>query len=330
MKKIRILLTLIIGSLLLIACGSGGGGGGGDDVAPAKSAATLTAANATQTADALSQAFYLTELSDLLGESIIVPASTSVELKPKGVLYTSLNKVISISKNQIINDGQVKALGTLPPTTEGRDSGSVTISATWDGPNNPTHTSQIINLNATATFRSCREGTSTLNGTVTLLLTGPADNPTRLTFSSSSLTVTDSATGDNITMSNLSLVITDTKMTLSGALSGTADGYAINEEYDNLTIEASSGAGGDTISISGTMKPSCLDGWITINTNINIFVATGADCPSAGEVIITSAGNSVKVVMGSDSSIKVYFNDALEETYGDCSELEEICYKLIT
>ena len=129
--------------------------------------------------------------------------------------------------------------------------GTVTVSATWTGPDT-TDPSQIIDLNATAAFNSCRIGTTTFNGTANIVLSGPADNPTSVNFSSSSLNVSDSATGDNVTV-------------------------------ENFTMNESSTAGGTTITISGKMKSSCLDGWVTIGTNTAIFVPTNADCPIAGE-----------------------------------------------
>jgi hypothetical protein len=317
-------------TFLLIACG-GDNGDNGDN----KQDATLTANNAPQAAGAVVQVIYLTELVDLIegisgffisNTSNSSNLNTSDKSQPKGFLYRAINKGVTISTNKILNDGQFRSSGTIPQTSEScPGGGTVTLSATWTGPDNPTHPSQIIDLNATITFSSCGEGTMTMNGTVNIVLSGPANNPTSLAFSSSNFNFSDSATGDNIAMTNFSLESTDTTITVSGAISGTADGHSINEEYENITIVVSSTTGGETITISGRMKPSCLDGWITIGTNTAIFVPTDADCPTAGEVVITSAGNTVKVVIESDSTINVYFNDVLETTYSSCSELEGVC-----
>jgi hypothetical protein len=87
----------------------------------------------------------------------------------------------------------------------------------------------------------------------------------------------------------------------------------------------SSNGGGGTVSISGRIKASCLGGWVTITTNNPIFIPTNADCPTAGEVVITSGGNSVKVVIASDSKITIYYNNTLVQTYNNCEDVDGLC-----
>ncbi len=306
MKIFKGLMLIIAMSLLTIACGSSsGGGGGGDDGTPSQTGATLTAQNAKLAASGVGQAIDLIELGDLLeGISIIG---------------------ISNSSNQILSDSQIGALGSLPATTQSCAAGTMTVSATWEGPNNPTSASQIIDMNANATFNSCKLGTMTFNGAAIIQLSGPANNPASVNFSSSNLNASDSATGDNITMTNISFLITNTSLTISGAISGTADGQSINEEYDNFTISESSTSGGTLMTLSGKMKSSCLGGWVTIDTTTAIFVPTNASCPTDGEVVITSNGDTVTLVIQSDASMDVYFNDVIEESYNSCSELDDVC-----
>ncbi len=183
---------------------------------------------------------------------------------------------------------------------------------------------------ATVTFNSCREGTETMNGTATMAFSGTVDNPVSLTFSSSNLSYADTVTDDNISMTNFSMVITGDDLTgatitLTGVVSGTVSGDPINEELDSFQIVLSSDTTGETMSISGMVKASCLGEWVTITTNTPVFVSTGDDCPIDGEFTITSGGNSVKVVIESDSKITVLFNNSPVQTYNNCEEVDGLC-----
>jgi hypothetical protein len=83
--------------------------------------------------------------------------------------------------------------------------------------------------------------------------------------------------------------------------------------------------GGQNLSLSGRIKPSCLGGWMVVTTNTPTFIPTGADCPTAGEVVVTAGGNSVKVVYASDFKVIIYYNDTLAQTYNICEEVADLC-----
>ena len=331
LKFMGVLILTTVLATLLTACGGSDGGDGGIGAA-IEPDAQLTTNNSPQVASAVTKSINLTEIGDLLGGIGDISAlSASHKLENKGYLYKVLSKLITIPKTQIISDGQLGVKGTVPSTTEAcSGGGTVIMSATWTGPDIPQDASQISDLEATLTFSSCKEGTATINGTASFTFAGTLDNPTGFTFSSLNFTFADSSTGDNITMTNFSLVITSPDLTgstimLSGAISGIADNLSIIDVYENLTIDHRYTQNGDMFTLSGRMRPVCLDGWITINTSIDIFVPANADCPSAGEIIITSAGDNISVVMESDSTISIYFNGTLVQTYGDCTELEGLC-----
>lgn len=116
--------------------------------------------------------------------------------------------------------------------------------------------------------------------------------------------------------------LTGCKITLSGAISGNIGADPINQEYDNFKMVANWDATGTTASISGRVKASCLGGWVTVATNTPVFIPKDADCPTAGEIVVTSGGNRVKMVIASDSKITVYYNDAVVQTYNKCEDVD--------
>ncbi len=322
-KAIVIFSTFAI--ILITGCGGGGGGNGG--APPQTGGAQLTANNTPQAGSAVIQALYLGGPLSAAGEiqPLSISSKTSSKNYSKPPLRSILDKVVSISKAQR-HKSEVHAAGSMPPTTEScTGGGNVTVSATWQGPDEPTDPSQIVNFNGNITFNSCKEDTVTLNGSMNIAFEGPLSNPTKLTISASNFTYADSETGDNITMANFKLVFTDGTMTLAGTIRGTVDGESVNEEYDKFRMAFSSDIGGITVSISGRVNPSCLGGWVTITTNTLIFIPKDADCPTAGEVVITSGGNSARMVIASDYKITIYFNGTLVQTYNDCEEVDGLC-----
>jgi hypothetical protein len=104
-----------------------------------------------------------------------------------------------------------------------------------------------------------------------------------------------------------------------------SSGTPINQECDDFKIEFSSVNGGLSIVMSGNMKPVCFGAWITVATNVPVFIPSGSQCPTDGEIVSKAGGNTARVVIKSDSQIEIYFNDALLKTYYDCEEIEGIC-----
>lgn len=335
MRKAKKILALILMAVLpfMLSCGGGGGGGG-----PAQPETTLTSGNARQASGAAVQSARLvlfTGAAEAIGPASLSLKTYSKDLR-KPPLRSILDKVISISKAQRIKTG-LHSQGSMQTTELCSNGGTITVSATWIGPDDPTDPSQIVNFDASMSYNSCKEDTSTLNGSMSVAFEGPLSRPTKITISMPNFSYVDTEANDNITITNLTMVVTNLTFTedreelisgtiiLTGSVSGSVDGDPINVECDGYMIVFSSGVTGETLSISGRIKPSCLGSWVTVTTNIPIFVPEEADCPIAGEIIITSGGNSVKVVIASDSKIAIYFNDTLVQTYNDCEEVDGLC-----
>ncbi len=333
MRKAKILLALILMGMLplLLSCGGGGGNGG-----PAQPEATLTAEKAPAVAGAVFQAGNFSGLSTEFSEfGEIEISSTSLKTQSKPPLRDILDKVVSIAKNQK-HKSPIHVAGSMPPTTEScSGGGTITVSATWTGPDEPTDPSQVVDFTGTATFSSCKEEETTMNGVMNIAFKGSLSTPTRLTVSTSSFTYVDTEENHNITMTNLTVdftgltfagdELTGCTITLSGAISGNVGADPINQEYDNFKMVLNEDATGTTASIFGRLKASCLGGWVAVSTNKPVFIPEEADCPTDGEIIVTSGGNSVKVVIASDSKITIYFNDTLVQTYNNCEEVDGLC-----
>ncbi len=335
MKKTEKLFALILVAILplMLSCGGGGGGGG-----TAQPGATLTSSNAPAASGATVQSTRLILFTDAvegIGTASISSKTYSKDLMRKPPLRSILEKAVALSKAQRTK-AELRAQGSMPPTTEAcGGGGTVTTSATWIGPDDPTDPSQVVNFNATMTLSSCKEDTSTMNGTMSVAFEGSLSAPTKITISMPNFSYANTETNDNITITSLTMVVTNLTFSgeeliggtliLTGAVSGSASGDPISVECDNYTIVFSSGVTGETLSISGRLKPSCLGGWVTIATNTPIFVPAGADCPTAGEIVVASGENSVKVVITSDSKITIYFNGTLVQTYNDCEDVDGLC-----
>jgi hypothetical protein len=295
--------------------------------------ATLSEDNAPKTAGAAIQAVNVVGAFSGLGG--IGFSSVSLDTHDKSPLGRIIDKALSITKLQR-STADLFAQGSMPLMTEDcTDGGSMTFSATWIGPDQPSGPSDVQDFTATITLNSCTEGTETQNGTFIITFNGSMENPTGITLTTPILSFIDTATNDNLTMTNLTLSITIPTISgeeitggtfsLDGAIYGSVDGDPINQEYDDFRIVMSSDTTGDTASISGSLKAVCIGGWVTITTNTPVFVPIGANCPAEGEMTITSGDNTVRVVVASNSTITVYFNDALVQTYNDCEEVDGLC-----
>jgi len=281
----------------------------------------FTASNAPVVASAVIQTIGLVGLATDLGS-----------LSPLGINMGN-NKLST--PNQLYSTLIYSGNFSLPPVVcEG--GGTVTISASWSGPDIPTDPSQIVDLNINMNFSSCAEFGFTMNGRIELVFEGPLSEPTKITISTPELTYANSYTGDHVSINDLTITITDFTMdmmsqllagtiTITGGISGVIGGNPIDVECDTFKMEFNFSSAGTTLSISGKIKASCLGDWITITTNTPISTPIDSYCPTAGEIIVTSGEYSVTIFIESDYKIKVYYNDNLIQTYNSCSEVMGLC-----
>jgi hypothetical protein len=321
MKKYKSLHVTGILVLSLATLMAGCGGGGGDTSRSGGPDATLTASNASQAGDAVVQAVKL-----------IAPATLG-QVKAGSVSPEKRSPLAAIFQNIAPVVGQRWASEKQSSAIYHKDcSGGGDIEVTNLSPVSADH------VEADVTVNSCKIGSSIMNGTLKVTLPiDQADDPlhaTEFTIEVSSFTYSDSITTLSLT-DNFIMVARDFSydgntptsgtITLGGTVSGTTGSGPINIGCDSLEFQFSADSSGVAVSVSGRINASCLGGWVTLSTNQAIFFPSNASCPTGGEVVISSGGNSVTMHVEASSKIDIYFNGSLIQTFNDCSEVVGLC-----
>lgn len=318
-------------SCFLMSCGGGGDAstsrGGGSD-------ASLTASNAQQVGDAVVQAVKLVAPTTALGDL----KASRVSSAKRPPLASILEKILSVSCNSGITLHS-SALTTI--NNNCANGGNIAISIDSVNPLNKV-------INADINVNSCTTGTETLNGTMSVEYVmnsiGDLTDPTldslknfeKVTITTSRFTYLNTANNDNVTLSNVTLVLKDFtyngdiltggSVALGGSITGVTAGEEINVECDSFRLVfATDPTGGMTVSVSGRINASCLGGWVSMVTNSPVFLPANADCPAGGDIIASAGGNTVRVVIAEDSGIAIYFNDNLVQTFNSCNEVKGLC-----
>lgn len=318
-KRSAVLLSvfLLLGfALALSNCGSGGG---------SITLAELTADNAPQVAGSVDQVMSLVDPASSLGEIGSVAASS------KAPLTSIIDTMKAISEKQLPSP-MITAQDTMVEEIP-CDSGSGTVSANWDGSDLLTDPFEVLNLKVTMNFENCTMDDETLDGSATIKFTGTFSDPTKITITSSNLNLkkTGSPGGEtDITMTGLSMDVVSTPggadMTISGKVSGVAEGTPVDEELDDVVVTTEAVPGGGEVTIAGKVRTSCIGGWMTLSTVTPIFVPMGEECPTDGNVQADSDNNKVNIAIGPGTTeITVYFNDAEVASYPDCEGVGGLC-----
>jgi hypothetical protein len=341
--KNYICFAIVILSALAFVLTSCGGGGGGDN----PPVVLLTKDNAAKAGSAAIESVALVELVqsayfvnfiqfDFLAGVGALNVSPKTSKSP---LKSILNKAVSISKTRR-DESEMHTAGSMPNTTvECFESGNFLISnATWTGPDDASD-SEAVNYKANITANACESQPERWSGSMHVEFEGPLDAPTKVTISNINLTYTNTDTNVTLTMTKLTVVITGTidfdfltdgAMTLTtGTISGSIDGDPINVECKNYKIEIT---GGDTFSLSGEIKPSCLGFLVAVNTTTDkplIFPGSLTECPTAGEIIIKSGAEikNVKTVIEADTKINIYYDNTpvTGSPYPSCTNIAGLC-----
>ncbi len=318
-------------SCFLSNCGGGGGAstsrGGGPD-------ATLTASNAQQVGNVVTQAVKLVVPTVSLGDM----KASSISSVKRAPLLKILEKIISTSGKNFAH----KNMSTHAVMNEDcEDGGNITLDI---------DSVDAINkiIIAEVNVNSCTIGPQILNGTMEVeyvvdsidAITNPTlDNLKdfeKVTITTSGFTYTNTENNDNVTLSDLTLILKEFtyngdllsggSITMGGIVAGILAGETINVECDSLgLLFTSDPAGGLTVSISGGIKASCLDGWIRMVTNSPIFLPVNAHCPTGGNIAASAGENTVNMIIAEDSKISIYFNNDLVQTFNSCDDVIGFC-----
>ena len=323
MRKLSGLFITAMLALSLTASFNGCGGGGASTSRGGGTDATLTAANAPQVGDAVTQAVKLvgpvTALAEVKGASLS-PAG-------KAPLISIFENIVPVVRNHAANEKQSSALYTSPCPGGGSIEVGVPVPVSLD------HVKADVNVN------SCTMGSEAMNGAlkVTVPVGAISDlaHVTEFTIEASSFTYSDPhstiSLEDNFTMVASGITyngnsLSQGSLTLGGSVVGSIDGNQVNIGCDSLRFQLlSANTSGVTVSVSGRMSASCLGGWVIIGTNVPVFLPAHASCPTGGEVLVSAGGNNVTVHIAADSSITISFNGSVVHTYNNCNEVIGIC-----
>lgn len=333
MKKHIALVGGLVICLIVSACGGGGGGvtinaGGGTG-----NGATLTVTNAAAASSTMLQAVNLVVPSRAIGEIQVM----NVSQPSKPPLQNIVDKMVSVSQKYSFMQKQLEGLhesGTASETATCTNGGSVSVSASWIGLNNPTSPSQVSNLNGSVNFNSCKEGAVTYDGSGYVSIEGSLNAPSMIVVSSPNLRYVDTLNNDNLALGNVTITLTNlvyvgndlasATAAITGGVSGVLEGNSVSLECDSLRITFNSSSSGQIGSVSGNLKASCLGGWVNLTTTKPLFFS-GIICPTDGDMTATSGGNSVRVTVGPSTKINVFFNGNLIQTYKSCYDIAGFC-----
>ena len=323
MRKLSGPFLTAIAALSLVSLFNGCGGGGASTSRGGGTDATLTASNASQVGDAVTQAVKLVAPATALGEV----KGASLSPIRSAALISIFEKVVPVVRNHAANEKQSSAISTRNCPGGGSIEVGVPVPVSLD------HVKADVNVNA------CTIGAEVMNGALKVTVpTGAVSDlahVTEFTVEASSFTYTDPHSSisltDNFTMiaNNISYrgdSLAGGSLTLGGTVSGTIDGSPINIGCDSLGFQfGAPDTSGVTVSVSGRMNVSCLGGWVSLTTNQWVFLPSGAQCPTGGEIVVSAGGSSVKVSIQSNSKIDIFFNGSLIQTYDNCTKVTGLC-----
>ena len=343
-------MVLLILCLALWSCGGGGSSGGG----AFQPETALTETNAPQAAAGLLKATDIIGPLQGIAGTLVVSSATTAAASLKTPVSNLLNLAVTAAKDQKqkLDASKENASLPLPYTMDCPDGGTLTVqSATWDGPAEPASLAEIENFSGRVSFNNCQKGPLSLDGSMNIAAEGFANAPTAVTLTAT-MTYNDSYTDTTLTLSGLSVAVSNigpkidmgnVTIAMSGSLEGVLGEESIDISCDNFVMqftaftegEATTGITGELLSVSGRIKTSCLNTWLTITTITPIRMVKGYLCPTAGEITFASQDNTIRVVIGGDSgldgdigidyTIDLYFNDELIATYANCTELKGLC-----
>ncbi len=320
---------LLTALALTLSCGGGGTESTSGNSAP-ESLATATI-DAQNSARAAGLAISASQLLDL-GENFTPQFST-----PKNQIFPKMGqRVLNLIKSMPITRADAMPRGG---STHGsasyqceNDGGNALVDGSWIGPDATRDACrEVSNFAAAMTFSECDQGTSAINGGVTLQTTGGYCAPTSMTMHFSNLTLSDTSLDIFASMNDFQInysgmswsngLPTQMTVTLNGDVAATVSNRPAEANFKNFTAVINRTGTQSQIAISGALINSCLDGWITFDTISELVINDNTNCPVAGSLRIRGADNATATVTyNSDGSV-----DIENHHYESCAQLDPSC-----
>ena len=229
-----------------------------------------------------------------------------------------------------LNTGPLKKVGRIEGSSGCSGGGSLSISMSWDGPDAPEYAYEIVDLQLSADFNNCKEDTLTMDGSMDINFTGPLDAFTDVGLYLD-LSYEDPSEDIDITMNDFSMAMSgnldseNVNYMVDGSITGYFNNESIDIGYDEYFVALSTVEDDVYMTMSGGINPPCINAWLTVTTNSPIVIHSYDDCPTAGDVSISSGGNTAGAVFQSNYQIDIYYNGALVDTLNSCDDFDGMC-----
>ena len=316
-------------ALLLNNCGGGDGNGVGDGDGGDKGPSLATINQQTS-----QQVVGIT----ILGQEIAVVGTeisdydTSTQSTRETQSLNIASRVLNITKNKVpLFNGVIRIAGNESGQLMCSDSGSASYTLSWEGPNEPQYCGDVNNLIFNLTFYNCQEGTSNMNGSVSITYSGDlCSPPSTFILHYSNLSLSDQSEELYFNSSYFQLAytevtrvgmsITHMRVTADGDISANyqGDDYSVNYNNFFLIFDTNDNINYG-ITLGGSLTGGCLDGWITLETIEPILLNLYQDCPIGGKIRIIGNGDMI-VQFYNDGSV-----DIGSIHYSSCEELDKAC-----
>ena len=334
MKKLRttgLVLFMALASAVFLtwSCGGGSSGGGGEPPAPQP----LSPASMDQTTAETVMAMGMTvgDISDISDSFLdrINGDARAAGADPQGApslaAWVLKNLQEGFLAGKVINVQDVSRAGSVDESDSCDESGSLRISGTWSGPDEPTDVCDVSNATVTLGFSNCQEYGDTVNGTVTISINGDLCAPTGISLRFRGFSLTDSynsleVEADSFDMAMTQLQYSGGEMTHSYAtLNGDIALNSLDMKFSQFSEELTIGESTQTVSVNGSVSGACFDGWVTFTTLSPVQSDEYSECPLSGSVKI-SGDTDMVVSFYSDGSMTIG-----DQTYASCSDLPDVC-----
>jgi hypothetical protein len=211
------------------------------------------------------------------------------------------------------------------------DTGSASYSLSWDGPSYPEYCWDIRNPQVNLTLYNCVEGSTNMNGSVSLSYSGDLCSPpsafaiyfSNLSLSDPSLDLYFYSSSFQLSFTEaewISLTIPHVKVTFNGDLSASYRGDDYSVSYSNFfLILDSNDFVNFQVTLGGSLTGGCLNGWYTLETIEPVLINIYQECPTGGKVKILGNGEMI-YQFNSDGSVNIG-----DTYYSSCLVLDRAC-----
>jgi hypothetical protein len=327
MKKLSfkwgvLLMALFAAAFLSWSCGGSSGGG-------TTASQTLTPADidASSAATVTGMAMSTGDISDFAGTWVdrIIYNDTAAQQTRSSLSLAAwvLEKIREgFASGSIVNENDLSRGAIEIPPEDCGEGGTVSLSGTWTGADDA-ELCDVSNATITMRFSNCVESGESVNGTISVHISGNLCAATAMSISFNGFSLNSSemnVTANDFDLSMTALQwsgedITHMTVTLDGDIA--VDSYSM--QFAQYAVDITTSGSDQTIMISGSLSGDCLDGWVTFTTLEPVQASDSSECPYGGSVQI-SGSTDITVVFNSDGSLEVG-----DQHYASCAALPDSC-----